>query len=419
MNFSTRLAIRYLRGKKRGFLQGSNLLSLGGIILSVFSLLVVSTVMNGFDKDIMDRVIGTKAEIKLYTQNYNHMDNYNALLKLLEQDPLVNSTAPVVENELMIMNGKNMLGTMNYGINLEQHKKVTHIFDLIPDNINERKETVLRGMVNGLADQQLLDEDGIILGMDLAMQLQVSVGDTVQIVSPINTIATPLGMLPQSKNLVVIGTFVSGMPEYDRLFSYISLANGQAFSKNPESISYVEIKTYDSHRLQQISQKIQQKYPNYLVEDWSHFDPNLFNAMKMEKIVMISVLSLMLLITSFNMTGNLLKLTVLKRKEIGILKALGSTNVNIRNIFLFQGLFLTICGIFVGVTLALTILEIQAHFHLIKIPMGTFPLLDLPVEIKLQDFIIVPIISILISLFSVFYPSSKIAKLNPIETIRN
>jgi lipoprotein-releasing system permease protein len=312
-----------------------------------------------------------------------------------------------------------MLGSVNYGIDLEKHTKVTHIFDAIPDDINKRKEPVLRGIVNGIADPELLQADGIILGMDLAIQLQVNVGDTVQVVSPINTIPTPLGMMPQNRNFMVIGTFVSGMPEYDRLFSYISLANGQYFSKNQDAISYLEIKTHDSRHLQQITQKLKQKYPNYQVEDWSHFDPNLFNAMKMEKIVMISVLSLMLLITSFNMTGNLLKLTVLKRKEIGILKALGSNNQKIRNIFLCQGLFLTLLGIIIGVAAAYGVLQLQSYYHVVKIPMGSFPLLDLPVEIKLTDFIIVPVISILISICSVFYPSSKIAKLNPIETIRN
>jgi lipoprotein-releasing system permease protein len=209
------------------------------------------------------------------------------------------------------------------------------------------------------------------------------------------------------------------MPEYDRLYSYISLKNGQFLGKESEAVSYLEIKTRDSEELQQIAQKLQQKYPKYVVEDWSHFDPNLFNAMKMEKVVMISVLSLMLLITSFNMTGNLLKLIVLKRKEIGILKALGTNNHGIRNIFLLQGLFLTFLGILIGVAAALSLLQLQAHYHMIKIPMGSFPLLDLPVDIKLADFLIVPAISILISIFSVFYPSRKIAKLNPIETIRS
>ncbi len=419
MNFSLRLAFRYLRGRNRFLIQGSNLLSLGGIILSIFSLLVVSSVMNGFDRDIMDRIIGTKAEVKLYQQNYQPLENYVPLLTELEKDPLITAAAPVVENEVMLIKGKNMLGSVNYGIDLPRHKKVTHIFDPIPDDIQKRKEQVLRGIVNGYADQKLFAEDGIILGMDLAIQLQASVGDTIQVVSPVHTTPTPLGMLPINKNLIVIGTFVSGMPEYDRLFSYISLANSQFFSQNTHAVSYIEIRTYDSRHLQTITQQLQQKYPKYVVEDWSHFDPNLFNAMKMEKMVMISVLSLMLLITSFNMTGNLLKLTVLKRKEIGILKALGTNNLNIRNIFLFQGMFLTLIGIIIGVFIALSLLELQAHYHMIKIPMGTFPLLDLPVEIKLMDFILVPLISILISLFSVFYPSRKIAKLNPMETIRN
>jgi len=395
------------------------MLSLGGIVLSVFSLLVVSSVMNGFDQDITNRIIGTKAEIKLFNPNHKPLHDYTSLLQKLDHDPLVKGASPVVENELMLLNGKNMQGSVIYAIDLDRHRKVTQIFNPIPDKTQQKKEAVLRGVVNGMADKQLLEQDGIILGMDLAIQLQVSVGDTIQVVSPIKTIPTPLGMIPQSRNMLVIATFVSGMPEYDRLFSYISLPNGQFFSKDPEAIDYVQIKANSDKDLQQTAQKLKQEYPAFMVEDWSHFDPNLFSAMKMEKIVMISVLSLMLLITAFNMTGNLLKLTVLKRREIGILKAIGVTNLSIRNIFLLQGLIHTLLGILIGGIAAYVLLSLQMHLQFFKIPMGTFPLVALPVQIKTLDFIIVPLISLLISFISVLYPSRKIEHLNPIETIRN
>lgn len=402
--FHLTLALRYLKGRKKYFFSFSNMLSLLGIVIGVFSLLVVSSVMNGFDSDMRSRVIGSKAEIKIHRTDYSPIRNYEGMINKSEQIPSVIGTAPVCENELMIQNENELASTICYGIDLDRQKKVTQILDKI---------------VVGEPDIEALENNGIIIGLDLSMTLNVTVGEYVQLTSPIGTEPTPFGLLPKSKKLKVVGIFISGMPEYDRIFTYISLENGQYFSGYENEIRQIEIKSTDSRKSYRTAKQLQELLgEEFLVEDWSVFEANLFNAIKMEKIVMFFVLALMIIIASFNMTGNFIKLVTEKKMEIGVLKALGASEKDIIKIFVNVGIIIGMLGTFIGLLLALIVLLAQQRWHFIQIPVPGFPLHWLPVEIRILDFVIVPMVAIVISFLTTLQPSKRTVKIDPIKIIR-
>ena len=399
------LALRYLKGRKKIVFTFSNMLSLFGIIIGVFSLLVVSSVMNGFELDMKNRVIGSKAEIKISDKNYSPIKNYTQILEKVDNIPKVSNSAPVCQTELMLQNKKNLASTICFGIDWERQNKVTEILDKI---------------VIGYPSSDDLENDGIIIGLDLSLTINATVGEYIQLSSPIGTVPSPFGLLPKTKKLEVVGIFLSGMPEYDKLFTYISLKNSQFFLDYEDEVNQIEVKTQNSDQSAKVANQIQAVLgDDFVVEDWSEFDANLFNAIKLEKVVMFLVLALMIIIASFNMTGNFIKLVAEKKVEIGVLKAIGASEKDIVRLFVNVGLIIGIIGTFVGVAFALILLLAQDYWHFIKIPVAGFPLQWIPVDIRLLDFIIVPIVVIVISFLTTLHPARRTVKIDPIKIIRS
>jgi lipoprotein-releasing system permease protein len=402
--FYFKFALRYLRGRKKLFFNFSNTLSLFGIIIGVFSLLIVSSVMSGFSVDMQKRIVGLKSEIKVHNVDYSAMQNYDELLEIITKNDGVKASSPVCETELMIQKKKNIAFTICRGINFEKHSKITNIFEK---------------NIFGKPSFTNLQNDGIIIGVELAQTLLATIGEEVQISSPIGTEPTPFGLLPKSKKLKVVGIFASGMPEYDRVFSFISLPNAQYLMGYGNEIGQIEIKTTDKKKSQKIAIELQKILgKSKLVEDWSEFDANLFGAIKMEKIVMFFVLALMIVIASFNMTGNFIKLITERKTEIGILKTMGASDKDIVKIFVLAGSIVGVVGTLIATVLALIMILLQREFHFIQIPVAGLPLQWLPMDLNKLDFVLVPLTAILISVLTTLYPSRKTVSIDPIKIIR-
>jgi lipoprotein-releasing system permease protein len=216
-----------------------------------------------------------------------------------------------------------------------------------------------------------------------------------------------------------VGIFASGMPEYDRVFSFISLPNAQYLMGYGNEIGQIEIKTTDKKKSQKIAIELQKILgKSKLVEDWSEFDANLFGAIKMEKIVMFFVLALMIVIASFNMTGNFIKLITERKTEIGILKTMGASDKDIVKIFVLAGSIVGVVGTLIATVLALIMILLQREFHFIQIPVAGLPLQWLPMDLNKLDFVLVPLTAILISVLTTLYPSRKTVSIDPIKIIR-
>lgn len=403
MKINLYLTLRYLKGRSKLCLSPSNVLSLFGIVIGVFSLLIVSSVMSGFSSDMMKRIIETKGEIRIFQPNEKPIANYPFYLNKLSKNKHIQSICPVVDCELLLKRGPYSTFTQASGIDLERHQEVSNL---------------LQKIRLGHPDNQSLNNKGIILGSDLSYQLYATIGDTIQVISPAGSIMTAFGYIPKMDNLVVIGIFTTGMPEYDMSLSYISLPVAMDL-KNQTGIDYFEVLTNKTQSSVITAKEInKQKDLHLKAEHWSEIDSSLFSAVRIEKIAMFLILSLMLILSGFNIMNNNIRTISEKKVDLSVLKSIGLSNRKIYNIIANMGLFIGIAGTLIGEFLALILILVQSKINFIQIPVEGFPFTSLPVSLRWQDFLLFGILSILISFLSSLIPAKKAVRYDIINVIR-
>ncbi len=395
---------KYLCGKNRFFPRASHSFTLVGIIIGVTALLIVSSVMNGFEQDMMERVIGSKAEIRIVSPDRSPIEDYEAISSVIAAHPAIAAVSPVINQELLAHKGESTRVINTFGIEYGKH-----------DELISLEEQIRLGRY----EEEVFEEDGIIIGLDLSLDLNATVGEYIQLSSPVNKVPTPFGMLPRMKRFKVMAIFVSDMPEFDQTFAYISLDNSRYFSGNETGVTLLQATTVNPRRSAAYAASLQKTLgDNYLVEDWSKFDASLFQAMELEKAVMFAVLALMLIVSGFNMAGNSLKTVAEKKNEIGILKALGMKTYRINRFFIGINLLLGFAGILIGVIISLTFMYFQKTYQFIRIPVPGFPMQWLPVVIQTYDFLLVSVIVLFICLLATLTALLKIKEIEPIRIIR-
>ncbi len=406
------LALKYLRGRGHGFIDRSHWLTIAGITLGVTALICVSSVMNGLRDDMRDRITGTLSEIKISSSSGAPLTAYQPLLDSLAG--LGYQAAPVIRRELVIKKGDQIFSTLCFGIDPQRHGGISAALQNGTSTTGSTSQGILAGSVSG----PLFAENGIALGYVLASQLNARLGEELQLLSPVFEIPTAFGMLPKVRTVRVAATFNAGMPEYNTTFSYIPLETAAFFSGYAGEVDYIEVKTPDADSPQRHTARIGKLYPDLRVEDWSSYDSNLYNALRFEKFLMFVIMLFMYVIASFNLTGSMLKTIAQKKRELGLLKAFGYREGDLRDLFLLQSLILAALGIALGLLLSTVLLLLQKRFGLISIAMGESGLMPLPVIFAWKDYLTVVLISLLITLVSVIVPLLRLKKINPIELIR-
>jgi lipoprotein-releasing system permease protein len=246
------------------------------------------------------------------------------------------------------------------------------------------------------------------------------VGEYVQLSAATGTEATPFGLMPRSRRYCVKGIFASGIPEYDQNISYISLGEAQYFNNGKSSIDFIEVRSENASRSAGYRRQLNGLLGDeMIVEDWSEYEANLFNAIRMEKIMMIMVLMLIIILAGFNIAGNLNRLVTEKRQDIGILRAWGVGSKTIRSIFLQSGILVGITGTFIGFVLALGFLSAQVKWQFIKIPIAGFPIDSVPVELRTSDFVIIPLLSLIVVILASLAPAVKAKGIAVIDIIKS
>ncbi len=403
LKISIVIAKRFLFTKSN-FLKKENIISFLGIFIGVFGILTVSSVMNGFNQDMASRIFNTKGDIKIYRRHHNPIKNENKIKKQLLKNKKIIAVSGIIKTELIAQKKDLVSPVIVYGINFDEHAKIANLLNKI---------------TLGHPNKKTFEENGVIIGVDLSYQLNATVGQEITLMTGIGIIPSPFGLIPKTKKFRIIGVFYTGLPNYDGAYIYISQKNAKYFTNIKNGIQSLEVKTDNPYKSLIISKQIQKELgKNYIVEDWSSFESNLFSSMKFEKIVTFIILFLMIIIASFNMSGNFIRIVTEKKSEIGILKSLGLDNRKIIGIFLFIGIIIGFIGIFSGSLLSLVILAIQSRFHLIKIPVPGFPIQFLPVKILPYDFLTVIILTFFISIISSIYPALKASKINIITILR-
>lgn len=406
------MARKYLKGRGKGLIGKTHYLTLAGIALGVMALICVSSVMNGFQADMENRLIASQSEMRLYSQNQEEFSDFSSIMATLEAEGFRSS--PVIRTELMLKVGNQIAPTLAFGVDPRHHDKVSQLFRPARTTSADLEQGVLSGSVDSLS----VAGGGIVLGVGLAYQMQLVVGDKVQVLSPVFDQPTAFGMIPRIRTLEVLAIVSSGMPEYDQSHSYIPLETASYFKGYSHGVDYLEIKTPDRNKARLYNHRLKKLFPLQEVEDWSQFDPSLFTAMRFEKFLMIVIMLFMYIIASFNLTGNMLKTISLKKRELGLLKALGYQENELSRLFLHQAMILSTIGIALGFVLGLFLLWLQMSFGLIQLPVSEFESIGLPIKIELPDLLLVLIISYALTLASTLIPLGRLKQINAVELLR-
>jgi lipoprotein-releasing system permease protein len=416
MRYEWFIGLRYLKAKrKQTFISVITFISVAGVTLGVMALIVVLAVMSGFEKTLKEKILGTQAHLVLLKAGQEGMDHYEEVAKRVEGVKGVVSASPFIFNQVMLSSESNVSGVVLKGIDPDRVGKVTEL----AHNMKVGRLQDLKKVGEG-------DLPGIILGVELAKHLSVSVNDPIQVISPLGTM-TPMGMMPKMRRFRVVGIFNSGMYEYDNTMAYISLESAQKFFSMGSHVTGIEIKTGDIYKVKMIGKEIRQKmgFP-FWTKDWMEMNRNLFSALRLEKIAMFIILVLIVLVAGFNIVSMLIMVVMEKNKDIAILKSMGAPPNGILKIFVVEGLVIGVVGTFLG-----TILGLGAAFNLEKITefvenLFGFKVLasdvyyidKLPSQVNLLDVGLIIITAILISLLATLYPSWRASKLDPAEALR-
>ena len=413
MTYELLIGFRYLKSKRRqALISLITVLSSGGVALGVMALIVVLSVMSGFERDLRDKILGTNAHVVLLRFGETGITDAAQLLPVIVQAPHVVAAAPFTLNQVMLTSRHGVMGAVIRGIDPHQEKQVTDL----ERNIQE-----------GGVDWLRREPEGIILGKALAGNLGVKLGDPVNVVSPVGGGVTPLGMAPRVTQFTLVGIFEAGMYEYDSGLAYIAIPAAQAFFRMGESVTGVEIKLDDIYRAPQVAAHLQEAlgFPFY-ARTWIDMNKNLFSALQLEKTVMFIILVMIVLVAAFGIVSTLTMVVMEKTREIAILKSMGATAAGIMKIFMVEGIVIgtvgTLLGLLGGLTVAAnldTIVPfIERLFGINAFPGDVYFLDKLPHQVNVADVVAVVMVSLVISFLATVYPSWQASRLDPVEALR-
>jgi lipoprotein-releasing system permease protein len=414
MRYEFFIGLRYLHGRRREtFISLITVISILGVMIGVMTLNVVMAVMTGFEEVLRDRLLGINAHVALMKPG-DYVTGYEKLIERIAQVQGVVAASPAVYGQVMVSSKNRVSGVVVRGVDPSLVAKVIEIQRYIREGSLEALKLSRTVQVDG----REVSLPGVILGTRLADQLRVTVGDPVQLISPLGT-PTAFGVIPKVSRFVVVGLFDSGMHEYDNTLVFLNLSDAQRFFGLGDAVTSIEIRVQDVYRAQDVAQKIQQSLGlPYWTEDWSRLWPNLFSALRLEKTVYFLVLLLMILVGAFNIISTLIMVVMEKRRDIAILLSMGATRGSIRQIFLIKGCVIGVVGTLLGVLLGYGICLLIQEYKFIELPKDVFLISTVPVRIYLSNFILVALASFLICLLASLYPARHASKLDPVEIIR-
>lgn len=411
MNFELFVSLRYLLAKRRQtFISLITFISIAGVAVGVMALIVVLAVMNGFQDDLRNRILGITSHAIVGSFNGTFSD-YQHLLEEVEKEPGVMAATPFIHAQVMISSGKSVSGALLRGINPQTAAGVINI-----------QESMIRGNLGDLRSEKAAGEgspvQGIILGVELCNNLGVRQGEWVTVISPSGRL-TPMGQVPKSKLFQVVGVLQSGMYEYDNTLAYISLSAAQQFLGLADVVSGIEIRLGDIYQARGIADSLRTRLGiPYWVRDWMQMNRNLFSALKLEKVVMFIILTLIILVAAFNIVSSLIMLVMEKTRDIAILKAMGATTSSIRKIFVMEGFLIGTSGTILGLLGGFALCSLLKKYQFIELPRDVYYISTLPVKLELSDVGMIALSAIVISLAATFYPSRQAARLDPAEALR-
>ena len=405
------IGLRYTRAKRRNhFISFISLISMLGMGLGVMALIVVLSVMNGFQKEIRERMLGASPHLEVVADG-GRINNWQSILDKVALHPQVSAAAPYVGGQGMLSFGQGVQGVMVRGIDPVKETAITELS-------NKIKAGALEDLRSG--------EFGIVLGTDLARALGVRLGEKVMLIAPQGQI-TPAGMVPRLKQFRVVGIFEIGMAPYDNNLALINIIDAQKLFLLGDAVTGISAKLRDVDLAPRVAHDLQTQLPPELfANDWTHQNSNYFRAVQMEKKMMFIILSLIVAVAAFNIVSTLVMAVTDKQADIAILRTLGASPRSVMKIFIVQGVIIgligTLLGSVGGVVLALN-LDVVVPFieHLFGVQFlakDVYYISELPSDLRYHEVMLVSGISFLISLLATLYPSYRASKTQPAEALR-
>ena len=415
MRYELWIGLRYTRPKKREagrnhFISFISMISMAGIALGVAALIVVLSVMNGFQKELRTRILGVASHIEITGPN-GELPDWQRTASQAGRHPEVLAAAPYIEAEGMLSFDQQVRGVVVRGVlpaaeqkvaDFEQHMKSGHLWDLKPGGF------------------------GIILGADLARALQVLPGDKVTLIAP-QGLVTPAAILPRLKQFRVVGIFSVGMFEFDSGLALIDISDAQKLYRMDDRVSGVRLKLDDLFAAPRVAHELSRFLdPDDLVSDWTQSHANFFRAIGIEKNMMFLILLLIVAVAAFNIVSTLVMAVTDKQADIAILRTLGASPGSIMTVFIVQGALIgaigMVLGVAGGVTLALNVdvvvpfLETLLHTHFLA--KDVYYISELPSDLQWRDVWVIASVSFVLTLLATLYPSWRASRVNPAEALR-
>lgn len=405
------IALRYLRsGKSSGFAYVVTWFSFIGIALGVATLIIVTSVMNGFRAELLDKIVGMKGHIVVSRVDHSGISSYNELSEeVVQSDTKIKSVIPLIEQQSVIISKGSARGIMVQGIS----QKDLNSKGLIANNIKS-------GKISGFSGHT------VFIGNRLAEILGIKTGESIKLMIP-DGLVTPFGYLPKEETFEVSGVFEVGMNEYDKNIILMPLETAQTFFDKGNCVSQIEIFIDDVDSSQKVAKKLANKIgQDFMILDWQHSDASIFHAVVVEKNVMTLILSIIILVAVFNIISGLTMLTSSKVKDIAILRTMGITQKSVLKIFFIIGSSIGILGTGLGVSLGLLVsLNIDRIKQFLEKLSGTdlfneeiYFLTQIPSQTDWMEVLYIVIFSISLCFIATIYPAKKASKLDPVEALR-
>ncbi|MDX1569362.1 MAG: lipoprotein-releasing ABC transporter permease subunit [Xanthomonadales bacterium] len=404
------IGLRYTRAKRRNrFISFISAISMLGIAVGVTVLITVMSVMNGFEKELRERILGMVSHATI-SSGAADLTDWEGVIELASAHPEVVGAAPYIEKETMLK-GYRVSGAIVRGILPDRETSVSDV-----------GAQMVEGDLSSL-------EDGayhIVLGADLALAMGVRIGDPVTVFAP-QVRATPAGVLPQVKRFTVSGTYSVGMHEYDRGTALIHLADAARLFRTQDGVSGVRIKVRDLFQAWEVAAELRESVDGfYMVRDWTQNHANFFRAVQMEKTVMFVIMSLIIAVAAFNIISTLVMTVTDKQSDIAILRTLGASPASVMGIFVVLGVIIglvgTGLGVLGGVLLASNVEQIvpwlEQTFNTQFLSSDIYYISDLPSDLRGPDVIKVSILAFLLSVVATLYPAWRASRTDPAEALR-
>ncbi len=411
LRYELLVGLRYTRAKRRNhFISFISLISMAGIALGVMALIVVLSVMNGFQKELRTRILGVASHVQISGVN-NKLADWPAAVKEVSRHPRVVGAAPFINAQGLLSFGQTVRGSIVRGVIPEMEDKVAEIG---------------AHMKAGRLDALKAGEFGIVLGSELARALGVIHGEKVVIIAPQGQV-TPAGVVPRLKQFTVVGIFEVGMFEYDSGLALIHLEDAQKLFQMDDFVTGVRLKLDDLYAARTVAREIMARFDaNTFATDWTKSHANFFRAVEIEKRVMFIILLLIVAVAAFNIVSTLVMAVTDKQADIAILRTLGASPGSILQIFIVQGVLIgvigtligLVCGVLVGFNIDVVVPALERVFSVQFLSKDIYYISDLPSDVQWSDVVVIAVVSLLISFCATLYPSWRASRVNPAEALR-